>query len=146
MSEIKLSWTSAKVDDARLTVPLEGDIPRQWRKDFETTVRRLGRGDWGEVEVKKDTVRVSDVSPGSEDKLRHHLESIVIQANAAHEAREREKAGDAREDRDEDGEDEGEEPEGPDAEMTTRFRAFGETETENENRNESAERNGEQAD
>jgi hypothetical protein len=120
MSEIKLSWSSAEVDDARLTVPLEGEIPRGWRTDFETTVKRLGSGEWGEVEVKKDKVRVSDVTPGSEAKLRHHLESIVEQANASHAARQREKA--AKE------EDEGEKREGPDAEMTERFRAFAEPE------------------
>jgi hypothetical protein len=138
MSEVKLSWSSAEVDDAQLTVPLDGDIPRRWREDFETTVRRLGRGEWGEVEVKKDKVRVSDVTPGSEDKLRHHLESIVTQANAAHEAREREKAGEGREDGQQREEDEGEKRQGPDAEMTARFRAFG--------GDESAEREGENAD
>ena len=118
MSEVKLSWSSAEVDDARLTVPLEGEIPRGWRTDFETTVKRLGSGEWGEVEVKKDKVRVRDVTPGNEEKLRHHLESVVTQANASHAAREQEKA--AKEEDEDDGR------EGPDAEMTERFRAFAE--------------------
>jgi hypothetical protein len=125
MSEVKLSWSSAEVDDARLTVPLEGEIPRHWRRDFETTVRQLGSGEWGEVEVKKDKVRVSDVAAGSEEKLRHHLEAVVAQANAAHAAREQEKADQS--DHHGDGD---EEPQGPDAEMTARFRAFAEPESD----------------
>jgi hypothetical protein len=60
---------------------------------------------------------VSDVKPGAEAKLRHHLESIVAQANAAHEAREREGRGEP-EERDD------ERRGGPDAEMTGRFRSF----------------------
>lgn len=121
MSEVKLSWSSAEVDDARLTVPLEGEVPRHWRTDFETTVKRLGSGQWGEVEVKKDKVHVSDVTPGSEEKLRHHLESVVAQANASHAAREQEKAEKDRHDK---GDGDGQNREGPDAEMTARFRAF----------------------
>jgi hypothetical protein len=127
MSEIKLSWSSAEVDDSVLTVPLDGDIQKQWRKDFETTVRRLGHGEWGEVAVKRDKVRVTEVTPGSEEKLRHHLESIVLQANAAQAAREQQEA----DENDEDGEDKekGKQREGPDAEMTGRFREFGEDES-----------------
>lgn len=126
MSEVKLSWSSAEVDDARLTVPLEGEIPRRWRTDFETTVKRLGSGEWGEVEVKKDAVRVSDVTPGSEEKLRHHLDSIVAQANASHAAREQEKAERDQHDK---GKGDGQKRQGPDAEMTARFRAFAEPES-----------------
>ena len=121
MSEIKLSWSAAEVDDGRLTVPLDGKLPRGWRTDFETTVKQLGSGEWGEVEVKRDKIRVRDIAPGSEEKLRHHLESIVAQANASHAAREQEKA-------DHDEEDD-EERQGPDAEMTARFRAFAESES-----------------
>ena len=123
MSEIKLSWSSAEADDGRLTVPLEGKVPQHWRTDFETTVKQLGSGEWGEVEVKKDKVRVNDVTPGSEEKLHHHLESIVAQANASHAAREQEKA---RQDED-DGDGEGRQ--GPDGEMTARFRGFAEPES-----------------
>ena len=85
-------------------MPLDGDIPKGWKRSFEATVRLLGGGEWGEIEVKKDTVRVSDVEPGSEEKLRHHLEAVVQQANADHEP------------------DESEEDEAPDAE---RVRARG---------------------
>jgi hypothetical protein len=67
-------------------------------------VRLLGAGDWGDIEVKKGTVRVTGVEPGSEEKLRHHLEAVVAQANADHVS--------------------DDEDEGPDAEMTRRFRSF----------------------
>ena len=119
MSSVKLQWAGAEVKDSRLTVPLEGEPADGWSQSFERTVTLLGGGEWGEVQVKKRKVQVSDVVPGSEEKLRHHLEAIVAQANAAIEARERE----ARDD--EDGEDE--RAGGPDAEMTARFRSFGES-------------------
>src|SRR5579859_6866336 len=111
MSVVKLEWESAEVKDATLIVALEGELPKGWKESFERTVKLLGDGDWGAVELKKGTVRVSDVPAGSEDKLRHHLEGIVAQANAAHE---------------EEDDDDDEEREGPDAEMTDRFRSFAE--------------------
>lgn len=76
------------------------------------------------MRVKKQTVRVSEVVPGSEEKLRHHLESVVEQANADHAGPE--SGGDA-----EDGADErSEQPDadGPDAQMAERFRSFAEPE------------------
>jgi hypothetical protein len=114
---MNLEWATAEVKDATLTVGLEGDAPQGWEDSFERTVKLLGDGEWGAVELKKGGVKVSDVAPGTEEKLRHHLEAIVAQANAAHEEPE---------DRDEDER----EPEGPDAEMTERFRSFGEDEDE----------------
>jgi hypothetical protein len=113
MSSVKLGWASAEVENSTLTVALEGDVPKGWKDSFERTVKLLGDGDWGPVELNKDRVQVSDVPRGSEEKLRHHLESIVDQANAAHE-----------EDEGRDGDEA--EREGPDAEMTQRFREFAE--------------------
>jgi hypothetical protein len=118
MSSVKLEWATAEVKDARLTVALEGDPPKGWNDSFERTVKLLGDGDWGEVALENGAVQVSDVAPGTEEKLRHHLEAIVAQANAAHEEREPDRDGD------------GEKPEGPDAEMTGRFRAFAEDDDE----------------
>ena len=115
---MNLQWASAEVKDRTLTVGLEGESPEGWKESFERTVALLGHGEWGEVTLEKSAVHVSDVTPGSEEKLRHHLEAIVVQANAAHEedADDSEDGGGA-EKRDRDG---------PDAEMTDRFRAFGE--------------------
>ncbi len=121
MPEVTLDWSAAEVKNAKLTVPLDGDIPKGWKKSFEATVLLLGHGAWGEIQLKRDSVRVSDVVPGSEEKLRHHLESVVVQANADHEPEEsEEEASDA------DGS-ESEAPDdddGPDAEMTRRFQSF----------------------
>jgi hypothetical protein len=118
MSSVKLEWTSAQVKDARLSVGLEGELPDGWKESFERTATLLGDGEWGDIQIKKGKVQVSDVVPGAEEKLRHHLEAIVAQANAHEEARQREaqqKDG---------GESPGDEdaPRGPDAEMTERFR------------------------
>jgi hypothetical protein len=118
MSSVELKWASAEVKDAQLTVELAGDPPKGWKRSFERTVTLLGDGDWGEIQLKKGTVRVSGVTPGTEDKLRHHLEGIVAQANAANEEGDSDENGDLDE--------HGDEPEGPDAEMTGRFRAFAE--------------------
>jgi hypothetical protein len=116
--EVKLNWTTAQVEDAKLTVELEGEVPSGWSDSFETTARLLGGGDWGKVRVKKGSVRVSHVSPGSEEKLRHHLESLVAQSNAAVRPAEAEpELKGADRDSDEDT---------ADARMAERFRAFDE--------------------
>ena len=64
------------------------------------------------------------MTPGSEDKLRHFLEGVVLQANAAHTDDEGEERRDEAEDRDEGGDEEQRET-GPDEEMSERFRSFG---------------------
>jgi hypothetical protein len=120
MPQVKLSWSAAEVKDARLTVALEGEVPKGWKQSFERTVTLLGDGDWGQVALKKRTVQVGDVTPGTEDRLRHHLEAIVAQANATLKE----------DDEDDDGGSDDAEPEGPDAEMTGRFRAFAEDDDE----------------
>jgi len=85
-------------------------------------VTLLRGGEWGKVQVRKGAVSVSEVGSGTEEKLKHFLESVVEQANADH----------APDDGDEDSEDERSEGEsadshdgGPDADMTERFRSFG---------------------
>ena len=113
MADVELNWATAEVKDGKLTVDLEGEIPSDWKRGFETTVRLLAGGDWGKVQVKKQTVRVSGVTPGGEEKLRHHLESVVEQANA--DVRPPESEGRAS------GESE---PDSPDGRMTEAFRSF----------------------
>lgn len=124
MAEAKLNWSTAQVRDGTLSVELDGELEKAWKHSFKTTVRLLGHGEWGEVEVKKGAVRVTDVTPGTEEKLRHYLESVVEQANASQappEAEDRERDG-----RQEDGQTA---DEGPDSEMTEHFRAFAEAES-----------------
>ena len=85
-------------------------------------MRLLGGGEWGEIQVKRDEVRVSDVEPGSEDKLRHHLEAVLQEANAAHEPDDGE--DDAAPDTVQSEPGAGDQDDGPDADMTRRFRSF----------------------
>jgi hypothetical protein len=115
MSDVELNWATAKVKDGKLTVDLEGEIASDWKRSFERTVTLLPGGDWGEVEVKKQRVRVSDVIAGEEEKLRHHLEGVVEQANA-----------DVRPP--ESGDGDGDEENSADARMTEAFRAFADNE------------------
>src|SRR5581483_12195507 len=104
----ELNWSTAKVQDGKLKVELDGGVDKDWKQSFKTTVRLLGGGEWGEVELKKNAIRVTDVTAGSEEKLRHYLESVVEQANAS-QAEPEEEA---------DGRDEDTGGDGPDAEMT----------------------------
>jgi hypothetical protein len=125
MSEPALDWGAAEVKAGKLTVPVSGDVPRGWRGTFEATARLLGGGDWGELRVKKQNITVEGLTPGSEDKLRHFLESVVQQANADNRpADDGDDHGDG-EDRDEarDGDEPGD---SPDAQMAEQFRSFAE--------------------
>jgi hypothetical protein len=81
---IEIDWQSAEVRDARLTVAFGDSAPKQWVSTVEDVVERLGRAghSWGEVEVTKKRLRVADVRPGSEESLRHFLESALLQANS----------------------------------------------------------------
>ena len=79
---MSIDWSTAQVSDGKLTVGLKGDCPRGWKDRFKRTARLLGKGDWDEVRLKKEEIRVGGVVPGTEDKLRHLLESIVEEANA----------------------------------------------------------------
>jgi hypothetical protein len=118
MSSAKVDWTTAEVNRAKLEVELSGELPASWKKSFKTTARLLHRsGEWGEVELKKRTVSVSRLTPGSEENLRHFVESVVEQANAT--------AGlaEVEPDDDERAASAGNE-EGPDEQMTQRFRSF----------------------
>jgi hypothetical protein len=125
MSDVKLNWSTAKVDDSKLTVDLDGELPSGWKDSFDAVARLLASSaDWGEVSLKKKTIGVTDVSEASEERLRHFLESVVEQANADHEPDDSER-DDSDEDADEDEErDEDADDAGPDAEMSERFRSF----------------------
>lgn len=114
METPRLQWSGAQVRDGILTVEIAGDRPKGWKPTFEQTVRLLGGGSWGEVKLKGDTIRVTGVGEGSEDSLRHFLESVIQEANATNVA-------------DSDADDRAERaPEGDDADarMTERFRDF----------------------
>ena len=114
---VTLNWATAEVQDGKLTVDLEGEVPSGWKKRFQTTVRLLGGGSWGEIACKKQAVRVTQVEPGDEEKLRHFLESAVTQANAGFQATESDSDDVAQEDAPR-------EDDSPDTVMTEQFRSF----------------------
>lgn len=115
-----LQWSAAEVQNATLSVPIDGDRPKGWKATFEHTVRLLGSGAWGEVSLKRGRVKVTDVTEGSEDELRHFLEGVVQQANATHV----DSAEDGDEDTDGGGDASGESGDDADGRMTSRFRDF----------------------
>jgi len=125
MSDVTLNWSTAKVEDSKLTVDLDGELPSGWKDSFDAVARLLASAaEWGEVSLKgKKSVRVADVSEGSEERLRHFLESVVAQANADHTPDDSDRDEDAEDDEDEGGDDE-RDAAGPDDEMSQRFRSF----------------------
>jgi hypothetical protein len=119
MPEAKLNWSTAEVEDRQLSVDLEGEVSKDWKRSFKTTLKLLGGGDWGEVTLKKHSVRVGEVEPGAEEKLRHYLESVVAQANAS------QAPDEADDEHTEDADkDEARDRDDPDAKMTEQFRSF----------------------
>jgi hypothetical protein len=121
MSETHLDWSTAEVDDGQLSVALDGKPSPEWVERFETTVTLLNHGNWEKVKLKKDEVRVRPVLEGEEDKLRHFLESVVLEANSA--AGEDDSADDAEPASEDDSAESS-----ADHEMTERFRDFGASE------------------
>lgn len=115
--QTQLDWSTAQVHDGSLTVTLDRTPPKEWIARFKTTVRLLNRGSWEKVELKKGEISVKTITAGDEDRLRHFLESAVLEANGAL----------APDESDSDTKDDDDAPsreDGPDAEMTERFRAF----------------------
>lgn len=123
MEQASLDWSTAEVKNGVLSVGLDGERPKGWNKTFAATAAMLGGGGtWGEVALRKDRIKVTEVAPGMEDKLRHFLESVVLQANADH-------APETEDDSDEDHEGQEEESrqddsDDSDSDLTSRFKAF----------------------
>jgi hypothetical protein len=118
METPKLQWSGAQVRDGVLTVEMAGERPKGYRQAFARTAKLLDAGRWSEIAYKAGTIRVGGVDEGSEESLRHFLESVIQEINTA--------LVEDDDDHTEDGDDEREAPEGGDADarMTERFRAF----------------------
>lgn len=103
---------TALVQDGRLTVELDGTIPPGWKKHLRRTFHSLDTSTWDAIRVKKTTLTVNGVRAGSEERLRHLLESALTQANSQTPSTDDDEA-------------EAEAPEvDADVEMTARFRSF----------------------
>lgn len=129
MTAPSIDWSTAEVKGEKLTVKLAGDVPKGWKATFQTTVKLLGGGPVGEIKLGKQKAEISGATPGGEEKLRQFLESVVQQANAAHETPEKD-SDEADEERAENGgeseDDQSGQDRNPDAEMSDRFRSFAE--------------------
>jgi hypothetical protein len=95
MDEITLDWSTAEVNDGTVTVELSGKPATKWVKHFDRTVQLLHRGNWSEVKLKNRKIRLGVVSAGSEDDVRHFLESLVLEANTTIEPDEQQVASDS---------------------------------------------------
>jgi hypothetical protein len=124
--EVKLDWSSAEVHDGKLVISLEGKLQKGWADAFKRTTRLLNRGTWDEVTVKKGRVVVQPIAPGQEDRVRHFLESVVLQANSAISTPE--EANAEREEDTNDSEDQEAREAPEDQAMTERLRSFAEAE------------------
>jgi hypothetical protein len=125
MSRVQLRWSEAEVRDGRLCVPLEPRPEKDWARRFKGTAALLDRGSFGEVELKRGQVRVGPLEPGVEERLRHFLESVVLEANAPEAERERKAGSSGEDDQAEETDEQGEDPGAArDREMTERFRAY----------------------
>src|ERR1700740_3671414 len=119
MATPTLQWSAAEVSGGVLTVPIDGDRPKGWKDKFAQVVTLLGGGDWDGIACKAGRVRVSGVTEGSEEKLRHFLEGVMQETNAAL------AIGDEDEEADGDEPDAGEDAgDDADARLTERFRNF----------------------
>ena len=82
--QASIDWASAAVQGGDLTVALAGDANAEWAQRVEAVLERLDRSasGWGAVKVTKARVQVEAVAAGTEEELRHLLDSAVQQANA----------------------------------------------------------------
>jgi len=122
MTAMQLDWSTAEVSDGRLTVDFSERTPKQWREAFVRAATLLSHDTWELDEVKPGRVRLSPVRLGEEERVRHFLESAVLEANSTLVGEEelfQPTSPDESEEHD------GEAEPRPDAELTARFRAFG---------------------
>ena len=84
MARKEIDWSTAEVHEGTLTVNVDGKAKKDWVRRFGAVVGRLDRAGhaWGDISIAKETITVTEVEPGSENDLRHLLESTVQQVNA----------------------------------------------------------------
>jgi hypothetical protein len=119
MADLQLDWSGAEVSQGKLTVPLDGKPTDEWRATFERTVALLDRGTWPGIELSKEKIKVAEVEPGTEERLRFFLESAVQEANG-----EQPEDDEDREDEETEDDEESDDSEDPDRQMADRFRSF----------------------
>jgi hypothetical protein len=81
MRPLQLDWSTAEVSDGWLTVGFSDRAPKKWRDAFSRTAALLSGDTWEVGAVKPQSVRVAPVRPGEEERIKHFLESAVLEAN-----------------------------------------------------------------
>lgn len=83
-ARVQIDWSTAEINDGTLSVAVEGETAKGWTKHFASVVALLqsSSSGWGEIALHKKTITVTEVQEGSEDDLRHLLESAVLQVEA----------------------------------------------------------------
>ncbi len=115
-TSIAIDWAGARVAGGSLSVEVAPAPDRRWKQRFKRIVAMLDRagGDWGEIELHGSTITVRDVHEGGEERLRHLLESVVVEIVGDPDAPTVAVRGDD------------DEPRARDRRLTEAFRAFGE--------------------
>ena len=75
----EIDWRTAEVRGGALTVELDGELDKEWKRNFRSVVRLLDRdGDeWREISIAKQKITVAAVKQGAEEAVRHLLEAAV---------------------------------------------------------------------
>jgi hypothetical protein len=119
MAGIQLDWSTAEVSDGKLKVNFSDKAPKKWRDAFARTATLLSRDTWELDEIKPGQVRLSPIRPGDEERVKHFLESAVLEANTTLVGEEELFAPEDSDETEADGADPS-----PDEVMTARFKAF----------------------
>jgi hypothetical protein len=79
----EIDWQGADVKDGTVELPLTGQASDAWSEGFKGVLALLEQrdGGWGQISLTKKAIKVAQLRPGSEDDLRHFLQSIVVQVN-----------------------------------------------------------------
>jgi hypothetical protein len=85
MDPIAIDWSTAQVRERELRVAFAEPISKPERERMTVLVRRLERpGEpWKTIAVKKTQLIVGEIADGAEDAVRHFLESLLLEVNAA---------------------------------------------------------------
>jgi hypothetical protein len=91
----EIDWADAEVKGGDVVLPLAGEASKAWSERFKGVLALLAKAGagWGAITVTKKAIKVSGLQPGSEDDLRHLLESVVAEVNSELQPTERDDPG-----------------------------------------------------
>jgi len=78
-----ISWGGARVADGTLTVELDPAPDRAWTRRFRRVIAMLDRspGEWEAIELHRGAITLTGVREGAQEKLRHLLESAIVEVS-----------------------------------------------------------------